>query len=129
MDNKTPMTIPELRVFLIDWFCDCGEPEVAAARLRDLLILYDARSPDTNKWKTVEAIVPDDGAHYLLLYALDYFKLIEHGSSIRHPWLSSTGKRVLAALQEHGVNIMDGEWCAHGYDLDGSCVECRSLKM
>ena len=38
------MTRHELRMFLSDWFCGCGRPEVALVRLRDLLVLADFRA-------------------------------------------------------------------------------------
>jgi hypothetical protein len=39
------------------------------------------------------------GVYYLLVGRLDVLLLLEHGTSIRYPWLTKRGKRLLAALQ------------------------------
>ena len=121
------MTREELRVFLEGWFCGCGNPDDAAARLCDLLTfhpLYENRGE-------FERLVPDSGIQHLLLYMLDHLGLTEHGGSVMGAWLSDKGKDVLTALErERSDNfeiLTEGDICMHGYTFGQDCPECEKL--
>lgn len=121
------MTIQELRVFLQSWMCGCGMPELAVERLRDILALhplYDHRAE-------FQALVPDTGLEYMLLYMLDHLGLTEHGGGIGGGWLTDEGKAVLAAIQTHGAKAACESSCMHGYALEGDelaqCPECGPM--
>lgn len=94
------MTRHELRVVLQGWFCGCGSPELAAARLRDILALYPLYEHRTE----LEAMIPDAGIPELMLYTLDHFDLTEHGGTVGGAWLSDKGIDVLAALNREAAN-------------------------
>lgn len=74
--------------------CGCSETDEMITSLRKLLewvgsdgaIQYDA-------------LYPEIGVFYLLAGRLDDLGLIEHGISIRFPWLTDDGKRLLDALK------------------------------
>lgn len=129
------MTRQELRVFLQGWFCGCGSPEKAVARLRDLLALHPLHS---NR-PAFDALVPDDGFQYLLLYTLDHLELTEHGGTVGGGWLTAKGQAVLEALnreQADGFEALTASACIHGYAVgisDGDpdeledCPECSKL--
>lgn len=108
------MTLPELRVFLQDWFCGCGSPEDAVTALERLLALhplYDNRA-------AFEALIPNDGMQYLMLYTLDHFDLTEHGGSVGGGWLTEKGKAVLAAIRAHDADEICAQCCIHGVAVD-----------
>lgn len=118
------MTRAELNVFFQEWFCGCGNPEVAAETLRVVLTLH----PLYDHQKEIDALIPNDGVRLLLLYTIDHFDLTEHGTGIGGGWLTDKGKSVLAALERekaldnyaslfeqsciHGVSIERGDYCA-----------------
>lgn len=117
------MTLQELRVFLGEWFCGCGNPEIALRRLRDLLAihpLYDHR-PE------FKDMIPDDGTQYLVLYMLDRMELTEHGVSVGGAWLTDKGKAVLEAIDTFGVEKATEQCCIHGNGLDDACPQCSLL--
>jgi len=120
------MTIQQLRVFLQKYFCGCGRPEDAVERLRDLLALH----PLYNNREKFEALVPDTGIEYLLLYMLDHMGLTSHGGTVGGGWLTDLGTQVLAALTVPGAFAASTvSCCIHGYSIDfenpEECLECR----
>jgi len=123
------MTRQQLRVFLEPWFCGCGSPEKAAARLRDLLGLH----PLYENREAFEQLVPDSGLEYLLLYTLQYFDLTEHGGSVSGGWLTEKGKDVLVALNRETADDYEtlmAQSCSHGYAVEDElqdCPECSKL--
>lgn len=124
------MTRQELRVFLQDWFCGCGQPAQALSSLRELLALhplYDHRAE-------FERLIPDEGLQYLMLYTLDHFDLSEHGGSVGGAWLTDKGRAVLEALEREmpdDFEALSGSCCCHGYSIDDdeilNCPECGAL--
>lgn len=56
------------------------------------------------------------GVFYLIAGQFDKLKLIEHGTSARHPFLTQDGKRLLFHLGEHSGDDVDG---ATGVAYDG----------
>lgn len=123
------MTRPELRVFLGEWFCGCGAPESAAARLCDLLALH----PLYDHRPELEQLLPDDGLRQLVLYTLNHFDLTEHGGSVNGGWLTDTGRAVLDALNQEtadGYESLMADACVHGYAVEDElheCPECAEL--
>jgi hypothetical protein len=112
------MTREQLRVEL-NWFCGCGNPEDAAATLLKVLQmhpLYDHRSE-------FEALIPDRGLEYLLLYLLDEKGWFEHGGTIGGQWLTERGEAVKAALgaeqKADGFEALLGDHCMAAGDPIG----------
>lgn len=122
------MTLQELRVILQEWFCGCGHPEVAAERLRDLLALH----PLYEHRAELNALIPDEGIQYLVLYMLDRLELSEHGSSVGGAWLTDKGRAVLDAMNREsaaGFGVIVESVCIHGYSIENDqehCPECQS---
>ena len=121
------MTRPELNVFFQKWFCGCGNPEAAAETLRVLLTLcplYDHQAE-------LKALLPNDGVRLLLLYTIDHFDLIEHGTGIGGSWLTEKGKDLLAALEREkavdNYTALFEQSCIHGVSIerDEHCAECE----
>lgn len=52
-----------------------------------------------DKGTRYDTLYPETGTFYLLAGRLDSLGLIEHGTSIRYPWLTKDGERLLAALK------------------------------
>jgi hypothetical protein len=119
------MTRQELRVFISEWFCGCGDPEAASAALLRLLRLH----PLYDHQDELREMVPDQGALYLLLYALDRHKLTDHGSSVAGAWLTEKGEAVRDALAREEPSKFEalGEsWCIHGHDIDDDEHDCMA---
>ena len=78
-------------------FCWCGRPAAALLSLRSILQLHDG--PNGNlSLPGIDALVPDEGTQYLILYWLDAQDLTEHGGSVGGAWLTDLGKSVLEFL-------------------------------
>jgi hypothetical protein len=126
-----PMTVEQLRVALYRWFCGCGLPDEAADALRKLLQFHANLDSGARSLDAAKAFVPDAGTRYLLLYALNHFGWIEHGSSIDGAWLSEEGEALLAGLQREAASghaFLDAIACVHGVDVERreSCEACEA---
>lgn len=83
-------------------FCGCTEFRPAILRLIELL-----------KWVKQKNEIRYDklynsaGIYYLLVHSLDQVGLIEHGVSIRFPWLTDKGEELLAALQNFSIEEIE----------------------
>lgn len=80
--------------------CGCGIPEPAYQLVVDLLKVtpfYDHREQVASL-----AGSETEGAHLLVLGALDHAGLIEHGSSIGGSWITPKGKWFLQAVELAG---------------------------
>lgn len=121
------MTRQELRVFLGEHFCGCGNPPSAARALLRLLEIWD--SEELAMYQELPKLVQDDGAGFLLLYLVDrHMGLIEHGGGVLASWLTGTGARALEALRrESGADFaaLFAAHCVHGYDVTDRSHDCR----
>lgn len=121
------MTRAELRVFLGDWYCGCGDPEEASEALYQLLRAVEAKS----LWDSISDAIPkEEGLRFLLIYSLDSKGLLEHGCNIQYPWLSPLGARVLRALEAEAgddFEALHGDYCLHGVDVADSCELCEAF--
>lgn len=118
------MTREELRINVLDYWCGCGNPELACAALLRLLKLhplYDNRA-EFEEW------IADDGVGYLLFYQLDHMELTEHGGSVGGAWLTPKGGAALKALERESADdfeALNEPYCIHGYDdtaVDHDCM-------
>lgn len=117
------MTRAELRIFLVDHFCYCGNPELAAGALLRLLRLH----PLSTYREEFERWIPDEGVQNLLLYQLDRAHLTEHGGSVTYGWLTALGEEVRDALVTEQANEFDALFemhCIHGIDFDDASHVC-----
>ena len=117
------MTRQELRVALAEWFCGCGAPDEACARLLDVLRLCPLHS---NR-EAFERLVPGDGWQMLLLYSMTNYDLIEHGGSVGGSWLTDKGREVRDALEREagdGFDALTNDCCCHGYAIESELLEC-----
>lgn len=113
------MTRQELRVFLQDHFCGCGDPEAASATLLALLRMHPMYEPQSQA--ALRALIPDEGARYLLLYWMDRADLTEHGGSVNGAWLTEIGERVRDALvceEADGFEALSESSCVHGFSIE-----------
>lgn len=75
--------------------CGCSDLEAMISVVRDLLQWM----ADFKERPSYEQLFGGNtGVFYLLAGMLDHAGLTEHGSSIRHPWLTDMGKQLLNAL-------------------------------
>ena len=77
-------------------FCGCGCPEDSLAvivRLMTAIAEHGSfyRAQQHSEW-------PDDGWTQIVLNVIENAKWFEHGSSIQHGWLTTTGKLALEDL-------------------------------
>jgi len=93
------MTDSEFRTFYFEHlkWCGCGEPQAGLGKLRTALQHAAAR----------KAAAPDDESSWFVLYALDSWKLTEHGTTISFGWLTDLGVAVLAYLATNMDRVGD----------------------
>lgn len=101
----------------------CGFPEESYTLLQNLLTAF--RSPDSSK--SIQSLLPDEGARYIVLAALNRAGLIEHGSIIDAAWLTRKGEWYWHALTRLDYDDIDG---ADGVGLphDGKACMDACLK-
>lgn len=119
------MTRAELRIYLDEWFCGCGNPGMAASALLSLLRLHPlhAHRPEIEAW------IGDFGIEYLLLYTLDSQDLTEHGGTVGGGWLTEKGEAVRDALareEQDGFAGLFAQHCVHGVDVDDASHDCMA---
>ncbi len=66
--------------------------------------------------ETYETLYPRVGLYYLMAGILDTLDLIDHGTSIRWPFLTDDGKRLLSFLQASDEEVIEN---ASGEAYDG----------
>ena len=100
------MTPFEVQDFLFSklGLCGCAEWETALSELRRILEWAGQDTETRTKWETLFA---SEGLYYLMMSMLDEIKLIEHGISIRHCWLTQIGDELLNALQMHKADEIE----------------------
>lgn len=118
------MTRPELRIFLGEWYCGCGDPEAASKELLDLLRqhpLYEGERGAKLRKRL------GDGIFYITLYTLDHFDLTEHGGGVNGAWLTLKGEDIRDALAREEADDFEAlhkAHCAHGFDIDDETHNC-----
>jgi len=98
----------DVREFCFSQFGACG--------CTDLVPLLEVVR-DFLKWADNTDRTPDDywdslfgghtGIYYIVAGMLDNAGLLEHGSSLRFPWLTPTGKNLLVALQSSPLEAFE----------------------
>ena len=71
--------------------CGCGSPADAYEAVHKLLLALQKSSSPTTEWADWYNLVDNNPYALILAYLLDNKEYIEHGTSIRHPWLTSKG--------------------------------------
>ena len=84
--------------------CGCGSPEEAYEAIHNLLLSLRVKN-----WDDWLDTIDNDIYALILVYLLDGKGYLEHGTSIRHPWLTTKGEQLLEAL-----DILE----VYGYDFD-----------
>lgn len=115
------MTREELRVFLGEHFCGCGNPTGASATLLEMLEIWNDK--DRAAYLEFPKLIQDDGAMFLLVYLIDqHMGLLEHGGGVLASWLTSKGEAVMEALRREKADAFEAlheMHCAHGFDVEG----------
>ena len=115
------MTRQELRVFLQDHFCACGDPAAVAGALLNLLEIWGDRTRSLSQ--ELPKLVQDEGCRWLLLYLIDHhLGLVDHGTAVTSSWLEGRGPGVLEALRlerDDGFATLFARHCIHGFDVEG----------
>jgi len=96
----------DLLAFIYNSFgiCGCSQFDVIVNELKRFLTWAGAPMENRSLYIT---LYPRDGIFYLIAGMLDRAKLIEHGTAVRHPWLTDTGKAFLAGLNKYAVEQID----------------------
>lgn len=92
--------------------CGCSELETMINVVRDLL----SWATSTKERKSYDTLFDNPGVFYLLAGRLDSLELIEHGTSIRHPWITDKGALLLRALQTITPEQIENHPEAEAYD-------------
>ncbi|MFE1451964.1 hypothetical protein [Streptomyces olivaceoviridis] len=98
----------------------CGLPEESYTLLRNLLTAFHGRER-TNR---INQLLPDEGARYIVLAALNNAGLLEHGSIIDAAWLTRKGKWYWQAITRLDYDDIEGVGLPH----DGKACMDACLK-
>jgi hypothetical protein len=103
IDFKKPINI---KAFLFNEFhsCGCSEHDLEIGVIRELLEWLN-NMEIRNRYDTL--FNGNVGVYYLLIQLLENANLCEHGTSIRCPWITDTGKDLLEALKNIPHEIID----------------------
>lgn len=103
-------------------FCGCGDPEAVAELVRDVLAAieqrWEASQAEPEVWgpasqsayeeceRALQALIPNKVLTEFVLYSLDAWGYLEHGSNIGGAWLTEEGEQILAALSTpHAIEL------------------------
>ena len=78
--------------------CGCGSPSAAYEAVHKLLLALQKSSKPSKDWGDWHDLVDNNPYALILAYLLDNEEYIEHGTSIRHPWLTAKGIKLIEAL-------------------------------
>ena len=83
-----------------------GSPEISAITPTIIEVLEWCESQDTESQADIENRTPyttlfhgNEGVYYLVMEIFDDLQLIECGISLRHPWLTDKGRKLLNELR------------------------------
>lgn len=94
--------------------CGCGSPADAYEAVHKLLLALQKTSSPTKDWAGWYELVDNNPYALILAYLLDSKDYLAHGTSIRHPWLTDKGRKLIDAL-----NILQSE---EDYDFYGEKI-------
>jgi hypothetical protein len=83
--------------------CGCGAPDETMALIRSVLIACKG----SETWDALKKLLPgvysepNNFAEWFLLYVLDHCDLIDHGTTVRCPWLTTKGESFVAAIESY----------------------------
>jgi len=95
----------EIVNFLQDAFGLCGCSEFDEVKAVLLGFLRWAKIGPAEGRRQFSSLYPQLGMFYIVAGILDEHGLIEHGTAIRHPWITESGKRLLADLEEIDLDL------------------------
>ena len=78
--------------------CGCGSPSEAYEAVHKLLLALQKSSKPSRDWGDWHDLIDNNPYALILAYLLDNEEYIEHGTSIRHPWLTDKGLKLIDAL-------------------------------
>ena len=78
--------------------CGCGSPSEAYEAVHKLLLALQKSSKPSRDCGDWHDLVYNNPYALILAYLLDNEEYIEHGTSIRHPWLTAKGIKLIEAL-------------------------------
>lgn len=78
--------------------CGCGSPSEAYEAVHKLLLALQKSSKPSRDWGDWHDLIDNNPYALILAYLLDNEEYIEHGTSIRHPWLTAKGIKLIEAL-------------------------------
>lgn len=91
--------------------CGCGSPEEAYEAIHKILLSLQAK-----KWDEWINVIDGNIFALITVYMLDSKGYLEHGTSIRHPWLTSKGEKLIEALdilKEYSYDFGEAENMIH----------------
>lgn len=116
MNKELPELTPiNLKAYFYNNFgaCGCSELDEMLATVTSLLAWHD--EPMEKRPRYNELYDGNTGIFYLLAGLLDNLGLVEHGYSIRNPWLTVEGMDLLEALRKTSYEEIE-EASGEAYD-------------
>lgn len=97
-DEKLPKDLTDINLlaYLYNAWgkCGCTETDEMAKTITRLLEWVDSE-----KFVGFDKLYPESGIFYILIGRMDCLDLVNHGTSLRYPFLTPDGERLLAALK------------------------------
>ena len=107
--------------------CGCSDMEAMIAEVKRFLSWADSGTPAYDTRVYYDKLYNSEGVFYLIAGMMDNANLIEHGTGIRFPWLTSEGIDFLSALNTLDPLAIEE---AEGEAYDGlTYMEGRGVKQ
>lgn len=106
MSSERELTPVDVSALCYEGFGLCGCAEFGSAVEEILGLLNWCGERERPSYATL--YYGNAGVYYLLAGTLDRLGLIEHGVSIRYPWLTPKGEALLRALQVMSIKDIEG---------------------
>lgn len=111
-DELTPLN---LRAYFVNAFGACGCSGLESM-LGEVVWFLEWHADSVRGRRPWEMVYPTRGLFYIMAGLFDNLGLSEHGTAIRHPWLTESGERLLEALRATSAKEIEG---AQGEAYDG----------
>lgn len=99
---------------LNDLICGCGSPSLVWELVMEYLTRPAAADRDFPVFMD-----PETPGDWMLLYAVNYARMTEHGTGIRGGWITEEGTEALEFLCQHGP-----DWENNGFYVNAEGVCC-----
>lgn len=119
--RKLPKDLTPLNIYAwlsnVGFSCGCSDLVAIIETLKHLLEWTARKDRYPDPKGGFEHVFPgNEGIYYILASVIDDLGLSEHGTSVRCPWLTKDGERLLEALRKYKPEEIDEVPLGEAYD-------------